>query len=169
MPLTVPFHPALTSLGIKPFFSYTTSPQRLKMRKVLIENKILTLSIENYNFINDTFIDLLLIFLETNSYEFIEEVGTFELDSSIISKLIDSRVFTPEQKMSIIDHIPETVLMENKVVSNKACKFLANNRKTSVSLDLLKDLLTQSQTKEDKIRLFNIYQSEIVGKRRCLQ
>lgn len=129
--------------------------------KVLIQNKILTLSAENYNFINGKFADLLLLFLETNSSQFVDEVGSYELDSSITSKLIDSRVFTPEQKMMLMDHIPETTLMKNKVISNKVCNLLAYNRKTEVSIDLLRELLTQSQSTEDKIRLFNKYQNDI--------
>jgi hypothetical protein len=129
--------------------------------KVLIQNKKLTLGIANYNFINEQFKDLLLLFLEANNAKFIDEIKTYELDSSIISKLIDSRVFTPEQKMIVMDHIPETVLMENKDISNKVCNILSNNRKTNVSIDLLRDLLTQSKSTEDKIRLFNIYQNDI--------
>lgn len=131
--------------------------------KVLIENRVLTLSIENYNFINEKFADLLLIFLETNSSKFVDEVGTYELDSSIISELIDSRVFNSEQKMQILDHIPEVTLMENRIISSKVCNLLARNRKIDISIALLKDLLIQSQSKEDKIRLFNIYHSDIVA------
>ncbi len=130
--------------------------------KVLIQKRTISLSLKNYTFINDNFTDLLLIYLEINSNKFIDEVGNYELDSSIISKLIDSRVFTPEQKMMVMDHIPETVFMENKDISNKVCNILSTNRKTTVSIDLLRDLLTQSQSKEDKIRLFNIYQNDIV-------
>jgi len=129
--------------------------------KILIKKKIILLSLENYSFIENEFTDLLLIFLETNSDKFIEEVGTYELDNSIMSKLVDSKVFTQEQKMMVIDHIPETVLMEDKVISNKVCNLLANSRKTTVSINLLRELLTQSQSTEDKIRLFNIYQNDI--------
>lgn len=129
--------------------------------KVLIENKTLTLSIENYNFINNKFADLLLMFLETNSTKFIEEVGTFEFNSSIVSELIDSRVFTPAQKITIIDKTPVSILIKNNVVSNKVCKLLAYNKKTEVSIDLLKGLITQSQSIENKIRLFNRYQNDI--------
>lgn len=129
--------------------------------KILIKKKIILLSLENYSFIENEFTDLLLIFLETNSDKFIEEVGTYELDNSIMSKLVDSKVFTQEQKMMVIDHIPETVLMEDKVISNKVCNLLANSRKTTVSINLLRELLTQSQSTEDKIRLINIYQNDI--------
>lgn len=129
--------------------------------KVLIQKRTILLSLKNYNFINDEFTDLLLIYLETNSDKFIDEVGTYELNSPIVSKLIDSRVFTSEQKMIVMDHIPETVFMENKDISNKVCNLLATNRKIMVSIDLLRDLLSQSQSTEDKIRLFNIYQNEI--------
>ena len=129
--------------------------------KILIKKKIILLSPENYSFIENEFTDLLLIFLETNSDKFIGEVGTYQLDNSIMSKLVDSKVFTQEQKMMVIDHIPETVLMEDKVISNKVCNLLANSRKTTVSINLLRELLTQSQSTEDKIRLFNIYQNDI--------
>lgn len=129
--------------------------------KILIKKKIILLSPENYSFIENEFADLLLIFLETNNDKFIEEVGTYELDSSIMSKLVDSKVFTQEQKMMIIDHIPESVLIEDEVISNKVCNLLANSRKTTISINLLRELLTQSQSTEDKIRLFNIYQNDI--------
>lgn len=129
--------------------------------KILIKKKIILLSPENYSFIENEFTDLLLIFLETNSDKFIEEVGTYELDSSIMSKLVDSKVFTQEQKMIVIDHIPDSVLIEDEVISNKVCNLLANSRKTTVSNDLLRELLRQSQSIEDKIKLFNKYQNDI--------
>lgn len=129
--------------------------------KVLVQKRTISLSLRNYTFLNDEFSDLLLIYLETNSIKFIAEVGTYKLDSSITSKLIDSRVFTPEQKMMIMDHIPETVLIENRDISNKVCNLLATNRKTKVSINLLRELITQSQSKENKIRLFNQYQNDI--------
>lgn len=129
--------------------------------KILIKKKIILLSPENYSFIENEFTDLLLIFLETNSDKFIEEVGTYALNSSIMSKLVDSKVFSQEQKMMVIDHIPDSVLIEDKVISNKVCNLLANSRKTTVSIDLLRELLTQSQSTEDKIRLFNTYQNDI--------
>lgn len=129
--------------------------------KILIKKKIILLSPENYSFIENEFTDLLLIFLETNSDKFIEEVGTYELDSSIMSKLVDSKVFTQEQKMMVIDHIPDSVLIEDEVISNKVCNLLANSRKTTVSNDVLRELLRQSQSIEDKIRLFNKYQNDI--------
>lgn len=129
--------------------------------KILIKKKIILLSLKNYSFIENQFTDLLLIFLETNSDKFIEEVGTYELDNSIMSKLVDSKVFTQEQKMIVIDHIPDSVLIENEVISNKVCNLLAYSTKTTVSIDLLRELLTQSQSTEDKIRLFNIYQNDI--------
>ena len=131
--------------------------------KILINKKIILLSIENYNFIENEFTELLLIFLEINNIKFIEEVGDYELDSSIILKLIDSKVFTQEQIMSIIIHIPDSVLIENNVISNKVCNLLANNRKIKISNDLLIELLKLSQFTEDKIRLFNIYQNNIVA------
>ncbi len=130
--------------------------------KVLIQKSIISFSLKNYNFINEEFTDLLLIYLETNSNKFIDELETFELDSSTISQLIDSRVFTTEQKMKLMDHTLETVLMENEDISNKVCNLLATNRKTEVSIDLLRGLLTQSQSTENKIRLFNKYQNAIV-------
>lgn len=141
----------------KDFFSEISNDKM----KVLIQNKKITFSTENYDFINDSFTDLLLIYLETNSNKFIDEVGTYEFNSSIVSKLIDSRVFTSEQKMIVMDHIPETVFMENNDISNKVCSLLATNRKIEVSINLLRDLFTRNHSKEDKIRLFNIYQNDI--------
>ncbi|MGV8946722.1 MAG: hypothetical protein ACOH1N_09860 [Lutibacter sp.] len=151
-------------------FPYSYSDARAEFKdisnekiKVLIQKRTISLSLKNYNFINEEFTDLLLIYLETNSNKFIDEVVTYELNSSIISKLIDSKVFNTEQKMMLMDHTIETVLTENKDISNKVCNLLATNRKTKVSIDLLRDLLSQSQSTEDKIRLFNIYQNDIDG------
>ena len=38
---------------------------------------------------------------------------------------------------------------------------MAYNKKTNISIDLLKGLITQSQSIENKMRLFNRYQSDI--------
>jgi hypothetical protein len=83
------------------------------------------------------------------------------LDSKIVTKIFTSKVFTSEQKMIVIENIPDSILMENKIISNEACKLLANNRKTNINSILLSDLLANSQSTEDKIKLFNKYQKDI--------
>lgn len=51
----------------------------IEKMKVLIENKIIVLDINNYNFIKSKFTVLLPIFLESNITEFINDVETYEL------------------------------------------------------------------------------------------
>jgi hypothetical protein len=125
--------------------------------KVLIQNKILKFSIENYNFIEREFENLLLLLLETNKDEFMEKIGDYTLGSSIILKLIDSVMFNSEQKMVMIDNTPDSILMENQTISKKVCQLLSQNPKTQVSIELLKELLIQSQSINDKVKLFNLY------------
>lgn len=133
----------------------------IEKMKVLIENKIIALDINNYNFIKSKFTVLLPIFLESNITEFINDVETYELDSSVALQLIDSRVFTYDEKITIINNTSVTIISKNKDLSNKICKLLTYNKKTKISIDLLKDLITQSNSLENKIRLFNKYQDDI--------
>ena len=86
-----------------------------------------------------------------------ENVGDYTLDAAIIRQIIDSAIFDSEQKMIIMDNTPDSTLMENQVIVKKVCHLLSNNRKTAVSLELLKELLTHSQSIEDKVKLFNLY------------
>ncbi|SEA99926.1 hypothetical protein SAMN05443667_114132, partial [Flavobacterium gillisiae] len=150
--LTIPYiYPDVSSFDI-------VSSEKMK---VLIENSILKLSLENYTVVETKFTDLLLPLLETYKDNFIKDIGNYTLDSAIILKLIDSKIFKDEQIITIINHIPDSILLESGMVIKKLCHLLSKNSKTVISQDLLKELLTQSLSVEDKIKLFNIYFTEI--------
>lgn len=125
--------------------------------KLLIQNKTVHLSTAVYESISKSFPELLITILEKNKDEFMEKIGDYTLESSIILKLIDSALFNSEQKTTMIDNTPEPILMENQTISKKVCHLLSRNPKTKVSLEFLKELLAQSQSTEDKVKLFNLY------------
>jgi hypothetical protein len=139
-------------LSIDSFIAISKDKMRL-----LIENQKVRFNSNVYKSINDKFPDLLIFLLEKNNIGFMENVGNYTLDAAIIRQIIDSAIFDSEQKMIIMDNTPDSTLMENQVIVKKVCHLLSNNRKTAVSLELLKELLTQSQSIEDKVKLFNLY------------
>ncbi|MBW4359365.1 YobI family P-loop NTPase [Flavobacterium taihuense] len=125
--------------------------------KLLIQNRTVRLNKTVCKSISESFPELLISLLEKNKDEFINSVGDYTLDSSIIIKLIDSEIFDSKQKMEIIDNTPESILMANQSIARKVSHLLSQNPKTQVSIELLKVLLTQSQSIEDKVKLFNLY------------
>lgn len=125
--------------------------------KLLIQNKTVHLSTAVYESISKSFPELLITILEKNKDEFMEKIGDYTLESSIILKLIDSALFNSEQKITMIENTPESILMENQTISIKVCHLLSRNPKTKVSLEFLKKLLAQSQSTDDKVKLFNLH------------
>lgn len=125
--------------------------------KLLIQNRTVRLNNTVCKSIGESFPELLISLLEKNRDEFMNSIGDYTLDSSIIIKLIDSEIFDSKQKMEIIDNTPESILMENQSIARKVSHLLSQNPKTQVSIELLKVLLTQSQSIEDKVKLFNLY------------
>ncbi|QKJ61743.1 hypothetical protein HQN62_00935 [Flavobacterium sp. M31R6] len=131
--------------------------------KLLIQNRTIRLNKTVCKSISESFPELLISLLEKNKDEFINNVGDYTLDSSIIIKLIDSEIFDSKQKIAVIDNTPESILMENQSIAIKVSHLLSQNPKTQVSIELLKVLLTQSQSIEDKVKLFNLYYIDYDG------
>ena len=125
--------------------------------KLLLQEKTVRLSAKVYKSISENFSELLIYLLENNKNEFIKEIGIYTLDSSIILKLVNSTIFDLQQKKVIIDHTPESIIMENQSIAKKVCFLLSHNKKTLVSIELLKELLIQGESIEDKVKLFNLY------------
>ncbi|MCV9930182.1 hypothetical protein OIU83_21165 [Flavobacterium sp. LS1R49] len=132
----------------------------IEKMKILIENKILILTVENYNFIQNNFRNLLIILLETNIHKFLNNIKTYSLDSEIILELLGS-LSTSGNETLIIGHIQESILLGSVELLNTACHYLSINHKIVISKELLKELLSKTKSQEDKIKLFNLYYNDI--------
>ncbi|MBF4507323.1 hypothetical protein IRZ83_11625 [Flavobacterium sp. JLP] len=124
--------------------------------KLLISNKILTLTLENYNFIDTQFTDLLIVLLEINITEFLKNINIYSLGSEIILKLLNSK-FTAGNETFIIENTKDSILLENTELLKEVCHYLSKSDKIKISKELFKELLSKSKSQEDKIKLFNRY------------
>ncbi|WP_426484564.1 hypothetical protein [Flavobacterium sp. 2] len=132
----------------------------IEKMKILIENKILTLTVENYNFINNKHTNLLIVLLETNITEFLGQMNTYPLESQTILELINSK-YTAGNETFIIKNTEESLLLENVELLKKVCHYLSKNEIIKISKELFKELLSKSKSQEDKVKLFNKYYSTI--------
>lgn len=132
----------------------------LKM-KSLIESKRITISTDNYTMINDEFGDLLIILLEKNAADFIKTIEDYELDNLIILEIINSKVFTTSQKLSIIEDTDDSILIENKELLLKISEFSLINRINGLSSNLLIELISNAISFKNKVELANKYFSII--------
>lgn len=125
--------------------------------KLLIESKTIALSTHNYTMINDEFDDLLIFLLEKNSINFIKNFQEYILDSSIILKILNTPIFSPPQKLSIIENTDDNILIDNKNLLVKLSEFLLTNKINKISSILLLDLITNSTSTKNRIELTNQY------------
>ena len=129
--------------------------------KSLIESKRILLSTINYTMINEEFEDLLIVLLEKNIERFMESFEDYTLEGNNILGIINSEVFKPSQKILILESIDDTILLGNKTLLIKLSNFLLANKITKISTVLLTELITNSNSFENKVKLTNQYFSFI--------
>ncbi len=129
--------------------------------KSLIESKRILLSSDNYGMINEEFDDLLILLIEKNIDEFIKTIEEYELNSSIVLQILNSKVFTPSQQLSVIEYVEDSIIIENKNLIIKLAEFLLTNKINKISSDLLAELISNSVSLKNKVELTNKYFSYI--------
>lgn len=125
--------------------------------KSLIESKRILLSTDNYTMIDEEFNNLLIFLLEINVDEYIVKKEEYILEGTIILEILNSKVFSPSQKLSIIENTTDTILLDNKNLLIKLSEFLLANRINKISSVLLIELISNSASLKHKVDLTNKY------------
>jgi hypothetical protein len=131
--------------------------------EILINNGILSFSVENYELLKTNFDELHIKFLEYYAEDYLTDIVSYELDASGRLKLLNSESFTPEQKIEIITNTLESIITPNLNLTNKVCEIIANYGAYNISLTLLNHLVTGSKNNKDRITVFNLYSNKFTS------
>lgn len=146
-------------------FSYEDGEEFIEINeskmKSLIETKRIILSTDNYSMINENFDDLVMLLIEKNINEFIETIEEYLLDDSIVLDVLNSKSITSSQKISVIEFIDDSIMLENKNLLVKLAEFLLTNKINKISSSLLAELISNSTSLKSKVELTNKYFSHV--------
>lgn len=131
--------------------------------KILINNGILVLSVENYELLKNNFDELHIHFLEYYAEDYLADIDAYELDASDRQELLNSESFTSEQKIEIITSTLESIITSSLNLTNKVCEIIANYSVYNISLTLLNHLVTGSKNTRDRITVFNLYSNKFTS------
>ena len=131
--------------------------------EILINNGLLSFSVENYELLKANSDGLHTQFLEYYAEDYLADIDSYELDASDRLKLLNSESFTPEQKIEIITNTLESIIISSINLTNKICEIIANDSIYDVSLTLLNHLVTVSNNTKNRLTVFNLYSNRFTS------
>lgn len=130
--------------------------------EILIKNKIIPFSVQNFDGINDSYEYFIALFSVTNKTAFFEIINELTFSSSNIIGLLSSEnlVFNNTEKLNIIKSIDENLIVNDRSLSSLVCQFLVNQQVITISENLINSLLQSSALLSAKVSFFNKYYSQ---------
>lgn len=127
--------------------------------EILIKNKVIPFSVENFTDIKNIHEQLILIYSELNKDDFFESIEELPFTSTIVLDIMNSKVFSEGDKLDVIKTIDENLIIEDRNLQSFICKFLLNQVNISISETLLNSLLSSNNLIRTRVSLFNKYYS----------
>lgn len=125
---------------------------------LMVNNGILNLTRDNFEFLKSYYSDNHLILVENSIDDFLEIIDEFFLDGNDLQRLLNSKVITKKQKVEIIKSIDQDIVEINGGVSNLIVNILSNYSYTEIEdFNLLLNAVSQCSSTPDKIRLLKEY------------
>ena len=123
--------------------------------ELLISERKLGLSIENYDLLKNTFENLHIKLLEVRHSEFIGKITEYSLDQEDILSLLTSSSFSNEEKNVILNTVEDSIITGDQIYLSIAELILQNNRFTINKTKLLHVLALDNLSIVDRLRIFN--------------
>lgn len=118
----------------------------VKKVNVLLENKKLKLTQENINNLRESFIDKVIILMESFKNELLEKIDEFELHISDYQQILNSQKFTVDEKLFFMEKA-DTSVFENQELAISTNNLYIKNSK-QMPMALFKVLFEKSALKE---------------------
>lgn len=125
--------------------------------EILIKKKVISFSVENFIGLNNKHESLIAIYSELNKEDFLELIDELPITSAIVLNIMNSEVFTEENKFEIIKNINENLIIDDRNLQSFICKFLLKQVNIPISEVLINSLLSSNNLLITKVSLFNKY------------
>jgi len=146
-------------VAVIPFNFEYSQLEKIEIEKIeiLIKNKVIPFSVENFTGIINDHESLIKIYSELNKEDFFKLINELPFTSTILLDIMNSRVFIDGDKLEIIKTIDESFIIKDRNLQSFICKFLVNQANISISEALLNSLLSSNNLISTKVTLFNKY------------
>lgn len=123
----------------------------------LIEDKIITLSAENFDLLKENSENGKILLIELNFKDYLSKKENIELEIEDYEKLLKSSKLTVENKIDLISEIDEDSLTDENNLSEIIAELLAKFKKIKIEYSFLYKLLQYNTRTETKLILFIKY------------
>ncbi len=121
----------------------------------LLNDKKLTLSVDNFNRLKEYFGNLHIALAERNQDLFLTKFEDYILGQEDILLLLNSSKIITKSKIELIKKIDNSIIIENKDIGKTTCTILSNSSYVELHSDILESLFKHSNSIEDRIKLLN--------------
>ena len=123
----------------------------------LIEDKIIKLSVENFDLLKENSENGKILLIELNFKDYLTEKENFEFEIEDYEKLLKSTKLTEENKIDLISEITEDNITDENNLPKIIAELLVKFKKIKIEYTLLYKLLENITRIEHKLILFNKY------------
>ncbi|WP_316840034.1 hypothetical protein [Pedobacter gandavensis] len=129
--------------------------QELSTEKVslIIDSNSLTLNISNYDSLRDNYEKLHIMLIEQKQVAFIAAIDDYTIEEIEVFELLASKTFTDQNKMQIINHVDEAVIIGSARVSSIIGLFMINNDHVQVTKNILLHILLNCLDSNQRLKL----------------
>jgi len=133
-----------------------------KKVKLLLDNKILVLTSDNYNNLKEKYEDLHIGLVIYKKAQFLKSISDYEIDQDDFFLLISSNGLSSEEKNLILNDLDESIIISNSNTLVKIGNLILESSLFSISSSILKRvLLTNSISVKHKIKILALKQSQL--------
>jgi hypothetical protein len=153
----------ITDIAFESIFDFSDD-KHLQTEKITIESRIpflikqknIKLNQEEFSLLKARNEDYLIKLLEHNQDEFVSNISNYELEISIIHKLIISDLSITNTDIIISKYESDILLNNNQTFLNDLASYYLVNKINLPSWELIEHLLKSTISLDDKIALFNL-------------
>ena len=92
---------------------------------------MLNIKVDNFDIIKENFSDMHIDYLLSQKESFIDDIENYKIDSHDLELLLKCSILTPEDKISIVNQVSNTLITKN--IANQIVEFVYNNVKIPLS------------------------------------
>jgi len=121
----------------------------------LLNDKKLTISVENFNRLKEHFSNLHIELIERNQDLFLAKFEDYILGKEDILLLLNSPQIISKNKIELIKKIDSNIIIEDREIGKSACSLLSNSDYIELDYNVLESLFMHSTSIENRIKLLN--------------
>lgn len=122
----------------------------------LINNYILSLSPDNFNYLKEHFPGTQIALLVRKPADFVKRITEFELDEADHVTILDSGALNANEKLIVYSNMSIEQIQASGALSQSIGCLLLDNTSWNVDKSLLKHILTKHLSVSQRVQLFNI-------------